>query len=62
MKRGKLTPDELQAIRDLADRNAGPDDELDFYKAARQLGWSAHDAAEADETLTIRVMRARCGL
>jgi hypothetical protein len=49
----------IEAVRALADTNAGPDDELDFYTAAIQLGATPAIAEKMDADLTLRVMRAR---
>ena len=52
----------IERVRELAEERAGDDDELLFYDAARELGFTDAEAEEVDELLTTRVMRARGGI
>jgi hypothetical protein len=48
-----------EQVRELADKRAKPDDWLDFYNAARDLGVGHPEAEAIDERLNLRVMRSR---
>ena len=48
-----------EIVRERASLEAGPSGELCFYSAALSEGCSEEMAEEIDETLTVRVMRAR---
>ena len=49
----------IEVVYELAEKNAGMDDELDFFGAARELGFSVDDSEEMESELTVRLMRAR---
>lgn len=49
----------VERIREAAEALAGPDDVLDFYSAARELGLDRDQADRFDAILSERVMRAR---
>lgn len=51
----KVDPERVRELAFAGD----PDEPLDFYTAARELGASVVDAAAIDEALTARIMRER---
>ena len=48
-------------VRELAYANCGPDEPLEFYDAAIELGCSERDAWSIAETLNLRALRVRGG-
>ena len=50
---------DIEAVRELTDARCGPDDALNFYPVARELGASRDEAERIDAMLTARVMCAR---
>jgi hypothetical protein len=54
----KRTLDLLEEIRERAENATGPYEPLEFFTAARELGLSVDEANDADEDLTVRVLRA----
>lgn len=51
--------EKVENTRERAYEVAGLDDELDFWTAAIDLGYSERDADEITVTLNLRTMRAR---
>jgi hypothetical protein len=49
----------IEKVKATGNANAGPDDPLDFYSAALQLGATKAEAETISIALTIRVMKAR---
>ena len=50
---------DIESVRMITEDRCGPDDPLDFYRVAIELGATTAEATRINTTLTARVMRSR---
>jgi len=62
LMREKVDLEAIRAEADAAAEAGGVEEELEFFAAAKRLGYTTIEAEWADEVLTMRVMRARGAL